>query len=172
MEPVDPYVEACSLLERAGVRYLVVGAFAVNLHAADAGLVIATADCDVLIAADADVLATAIAVLRAAGFDIEAGGEPLPDEDPVVLSGIVRSSARVRCTKHSAPVDLMLAMRGSALDELWDRQRRFDVEGGSLRVAPLEAVLRSKRLANRPKDRAFLEAHADALRALLGDEEE
>src|SRR5437879_911638 len=49
---MDPYVEVCTRLEAAGVRYLVVGAFGINLYAGQVGVVITTADCDLMIPAD------------------------------------------------------------------------------------------------------------------------
>jgi hypothetical protein len=163
---MDPYAEACDQLDRAGIKYLVVGAFGINLHAAQAGAVITTADCDLLLPADPDVLGGAVAALRALAYAIEAGDEPLPNEDAATLAGIVRARAVVRAYRGDSRIDLMLQMAGSGFDELWDVQRRFIVQGVVLRVAPLEALIRSKRLANRPKDQAFLAVHGAALEDL------
>jgi hypothetical protein len=164
---VDPYVEACARLEKAGVRYLIVGAFGINLYAGQVGVVITTADCDVMIPPDVRVLTKAVRALRKLGFSMEAGGDPLPDEDPAVLGGIVRARACVRAIRPDARIDLPLEISGASFDSLWSEHRRFNVEGATLRVGPLAALVRSKQLAGRPKDRAFLEAHRAALDEIL-----
>jgi hypothetical protein len=126
---MDPYVEACERLENAGVRYLIVGAFGINLYAGQVGIVITTADCDVMIPPEVPVLAKAVHTLRGLGYSMEAGG--------------------------------------ATFESLWLEQRRFAIEGATLRVGPLAALVRSKQLAGRPKDHAFLEAHRAALDEML-----
>lgn len=164
---MDPYVEVCARFEAAGLRYLIVGAFGINLYAGQVGLVITTGDCDLLIPADVASLSTALRTLRDLHFSLEAGDEPLPDEDPVVLAGIVRARACVRASREDARIDLPLEISGASFDALWSSHRRFSVEGTTLRVAPLGDLIRSKQLAGRPKDRAFLEAHRAALEEML-----
>jgi hypothetical protein len=164
---MDPYVEACSRLDEAGVRYLIVGAFGINLYAGQVGAVITTGDCDLMIPADANALEAAVRTLRSLGFTLEAGGELLPDEDPVVLDGILRARACVRAMRPDARIDLPLEISGATFEALWPEQRRFTIEGRTLRVGPLAALVRSKQLADRPKDRAFLEAHRVALEEML-----
>lgn len=168
---MDPYVEVCARLEADGVRYLIVGAFGINLYAGQVGLVITTGDCDVMVPADVTTLTRALKGLRQLGFSLEAGDEPLPDEGPVVLAGIVRARACVRATREDARIDLPLEISGATFDALWPEQRRFLVEGVPLRVAPLSELVRSKQLAGRPKDRAFLEAHREALEDLVRRDE-
>jgi len=165
---MDPYVEACVRLEDAGVRYLLVGAFGANLYAREVGMVFHTADCDILIPPRPRILAKALRTLRSLGYELEAGDEPLVgEEDPVLLQGILRARAAIRALSHSARIDLMLELAGAGFERLWKRQRRVRIGAALLRLAPLDALIRSKQLANRPKDRLFLEANRAALEEMI-----
>lgn len=104
--------------------------------------------------------------LRAAGFALQAGGEELlPDE--VVAAGIVRQVATVRATRGQESVDLITWLRTLDFEELWRGQRSFTVRGAPVRTAPLEAILRSKQLAFRMKDRMFLEQFKEVITEAL-----
>jgi hypothetical protein len=163
---VNPYARACRDLEKAGVRYVIVGAFGANLYARDAGCVITTQDCDLLLPPDPEGLSRAIAVLKKLRYSLEAGGEPV-DQDPDLVRGIVRALGCVRAVKKNARIDLPLAIAGCTFESLWKRQRRVRVGSVTVRVAPLRDILRSKKLADRPKDRLFLATFKDALEQLL-----
>jgi hypothetical protein len=163
---VDPYARACRNLERAGVRYVIVGAFGANLYARDAGLIVRTMDCDLLLPADPQILGRAVGVLRKLGYSLDAGGEPV-NKDSDLLRGIVNARACVRARKKGSSIDLPLEIKGCRFNTLWRRHRRVDAGGVLLRVAPLRDILRSKKLTNRPKDRLFLATYQDALQQLL-----
>jgi hypothetical protein len=61
-------------------------------------------------------------------------------------------------------------MAGHAFDDVWKERRVFRVECVDVPVARLMHIVESKRIANRAKDRLFLETHAEALRQLLRGE--
>jgi hypothetical protein len=54
---MNPYAEAFRALSRARIPYVVIGAFGANLYGEQAGMVIRTLDCDLLIPPDPGVLA-------------------------------------------------------------------------------------------------------------------
>lgn len=164
---MDPWVEGCQRLESAGARYLIVGTFGVNLFADTKSQRWATEDCDLHLPPDPQNLALAMRALRELGYDIEAGGEPLVDEDPLILRNVVAFGARVLAQREEVRIDLPLQIAGPPFEELWARQRRFVVEGVPLRVASLADIVRSKELADRPKDRLFLESFRAELRELI-----
>jgi hypothetical protein len=60
---MDRYAEACKHLDLAGVPNVIVGAFGINLYAQRASEMIATADCDILVPAQEDILAKACQAL-------------------------------------------------------------------------------------------------------------
>jgi hypothetical protein len=164
---MDPYVRASRHLARAGVRHLIIGAFGVNLYARDAGQIITTADCDLLIPARLSALAKALKTLRRLGFKLEAGGEPLPTLDPVIVHGILRSRANVRAFRKGAQIDLALRIAGGTFGRFWKNRRTFVVEGVRLQVGSLADLIRSKQAAGRPKDRLFLGVFRSVLKDML-----
>jgi len=121
---------------------------------------------------DVDQLRRALEVLGTLGFTFEAGGEPLPDLDPLVLAGIVRARAVVRARRTDARIDLPLQAAGVNFDSMWAEQRRLMVENVALRVGPLRMLIRSKQVADRPKDRAFLAAYHATLEEMLRRDED
>jgi hypothetical protein len=154
---IDPYAEACLALEGAGVRYVVIGGFGMNLYALERGVIVSTQGCDLLIHAQADVLLSALGALRGRGFLLEAGGEPLVDEDASIAEGIVRARATVRAAKAHGLVDLLLQARALDFEDCWARRTQHAVEGVALHVAPLDAIVASKRAVNRKQDQLALE---------------
>ena len=163
---MHPYLRTCRDLERARVPYLIVGAFGADLYARDAGCVITTQDCDLLLPPDPAILSRAVGVLMKLGYSLEAGGEPV-DRDPDLIQGIVRALGCVRAAKRDVRIDLPLQIAGCAFRSLWKKHRQMKAGGVMVRVAPLADILRSKKLADRPKDRLFLALWEDALRQIL-----
>ena len=162
------YAEACRSLERAGVPYVIIGVFGINLYAERAGTVLTTADCDLLLPPDAEALSKALECLKGLGYAFEAGGEPFLADSPGILPDVVRARANIVAYRPGAQLDLALEIAGCDFPSLWKRHRRFRVEGGILRVAPLKDLIRSKELAGRPKDKLFLETYREALSKMLG----
>jgi hypothetical protein len=154
---VDPYVEACVALEGAGVRHVVIGGFGMNLYALKRGVIVSTHDCDLLIPAEADVLLSALGALRGRGFLIEADGEPLLGEGASIAEGLVRARTTLRAVKDAQCVDLHLDARAMEFEDCWARRTAHVVEGVALQVAPLDAIVASKRAVNRRKDQLVLE---------------
>jgi len=152
------------------VRYVIVGVFGINLYAQKAGEFITTADCDILVPAKLEVLSKALAILIESGFFLEAGGEPLPEVDDVLLQGILRARAAIRADRPDARIDLCIDIAGATFDELWQNHRTFDVQDTPLRVGDIGALVASKVAADRPKDRLFLELHKETIEALLRKE--
>jgi len=73
----------------------------------------------------------------------------------------------VRATDRAGiDVDLTLVMAGFDFDTVWQERRRFRVDSVEIPVARLDHIIRSKALADRPKDRLFLATHEEALRGL------
>ena len=64
---------------------------------------------------------------------------------------------------------MTLEMAGFEFDDVWRERRVFRVEGVEIPVARLKHIVESKAKANRPKDRLFMETHAEALEKLLDD---
>lgn len=149
---------AIRALSGAGVAFVVVGMFGINLHARDSSESFATQDIDLLLRADPATLKTALATLSKAGFGFETGGEPFVDiADDDALLAVLRSQATLRAVFDDAiVVDLMLSMTGWSHDEVAADAVRFKAFGYDVHVGSLERLVESKRRAGRPKDLVFL----------------
>jgi hypothetical protein len=163
---MDQWLLLCRVLGQAGVPFLVVGAFGAEVHLLHDANFILTRDMDLLLPRDRAALARAFTALHHAGFELFAGGEPLV-WDEVILEGVIRARATVRATRQRENIDLMLSGVGLEFDELYAQRREFVFLGQPLPVAPLEAILRSKKLANRLKDRLFLEQFREVVEEAL-----
>lgn len=163
---MDEWMLACRVLLGANVPYLVVGAFGAELLCFREVRAILTHDMDLLLSHDREALARALTALQGAGFELWVGDEPLV-WDEVILDGVIRAQATVRATRNEQSVDLMLSGVGLDFAELWPQGQEYPVQGVPLRIAPLEAILRSKKLANRIKDRLFLEQFREVIEEAL-----
>jgi hypothetical protein len=167
---LDVYAEACGELEAAGARYLVIGGMGINLHRVGSGPLLTTEDIDLLLPPDAGNRRRATEALRAAGFELSAGGEPFivgADGDDSLVRGVVRARACVRAVKDGVPVDLPLEAAGMEFEACWARQVRRTLGSVEVRVASLRDIVTSKLIANRDKDRVFLESFRDRLAQLI-----
>jgi hypothetical protein len=166
LDEMDQWLLLCRVLGQAGVPFLVVGAFGAEVHLLHDANFILTRDMDLLLPCDRAALARAFTALQQSGFDLFAGGEPLVRDD-AILEGVIRAKATVRATRQRENIDLMLGGIGLEFDELYLQRREFVFLGQPLPVAPLEAILRSKRLANRLKDGLFLEQFREVVEEAL-----
>lgn len=166
LDEMDQWLLLCRVLGQAGVPFLVVGGFGAEVHLLHDANFILTHDMDLLLPRDRAALARAFTALQQSGFELFAGGEPLVWDD-VILDGVIRARATVRATRQRENIDLMLAAIGLEFNELYSQRREFVFLGQPLPVAPLEAILQSKKLANRLKDRLFLEQFREVVEEAL-----
>lgn len=136
---MDPYTEVCKQFAEKGIRYVIVGVFGINFYARQAGEIITTADCDILIPANFRVFRKALQLLTTLGFALEAGSEPLPHLDPVILKGMLRARAVVRADRAEARIDLCTQIAGVKFSTLWKNRREFVTEGIKINVGQLES---------------------------------
>lgn len=165
----DAFTALVRELVRGEVRFVLIGVWAANYYATEVGELFRTYDQDLYLPPDAENLLRAWDTCEAAGLELLAGTEPLDRPRDLLLA---RRVAELRALTsavdaHALRIDLTLTMAGYTFEEVWVARRPFVVEGVSIPVARLEQIVRSKSLADRPKDRAFLETHAEVLRELL-----
>jgi hypothetical protein len=155
-------------LNRAGVRYLVVGGVAVVLH----GYLRTTADLDLVVQLQRENALRAIEALGALGYRPRAPVNPLEFAD---------SSMRARWTKekgltvfslwspdHPAlEVDLFVN-EPFDFDEVYRRALRVPLERTEIIVIGLDDLIGLKRLAGRPMDQQDIDA-LEAVRSKPGD---
>lgn len=152
------------------VRYALIGVAGANHYALGASMTFQTRDQDLFLPPDPANLVEAWNACEHVGLELTCSGEPLDrPRDTWLAERIVGMRALTRATDgKDLLIDLTLVMAGFEFDEVWRERREFLVEGATLHVARLTHIVRSKTLANRPKDRLFLETHSAELRELLG----
>jgi predicted nucleotidyltransferase len=168
----SPLLEALATLARAGVEFIVVGVSGINFYARDASDAVVTADVDVFLSPRVEVLRSALGALRSSGFEFWADDEPFLDfDDSETLANLIRSGANVTAENEAgARIDLMLSGGGFRYDDLAADAVTFRLGDVKVRVGRLEKLLRSKELAGRPKDVAFLRLFAARLRESAGED--
>lgn len=157
-------------LEARAVRYVLIGVGGANYFAQSASYKFNTRDRDLFLPPDPDNLLRAWEACDARGLELTTSKEPLDrPRDAWLAQRIVGLRALTSATDGGdLVVDLTLVMAGFEFEEVWRERRAFRVESATLPVARLTQIVRSKSLANRPKDRLFLETHSAELRELLG----
>jgi hypothetical protein len=160
-------------LNRAGVRYVVIGVAGANYWARSGHTVFTTRDFDVFLPPDAPNTLRAWQAVETFGLELFSGDEPLDrPRDLFLAERIVERRALVRATNDQGlDVDFTLVMAGFDFESVFDGRREFRVEDVSVPVARLRDIVASKAAAGREKDRLFLAAHAEALRSLIDDED-
>lgn len=150
------------VLERHGVRYVVIGGVAAILH----GAAHVTTDVDVVPQDARDNLVRLSDALKEIHARIRVSGEP----DGVPFDHSAESLARVRFWNLQTDIgDLDLTFEPSGTHGYDDLKRDAIVmrlRSGNVPVASLADVIRSKEAADRPRDRAVL----PGLRALLSSQ--
>ena len=150
------------VLERHGVRYVVIGGVAAILH----GAAHVTTDVDVVPQDARDNLERLAGALKEIHARIRVSGEP----DGVPFDHSAASLARVRIWNLQTDIgDLDVTFEPSGTHGYDDLRRDAIVmrlRSGNVPVASLADVIRSKEAADRPRDRAVL----PGLRALLSSQ--
>lgn len=167
---MSTFVPLARELERANVRYVLIGVSGANMHAYRGDVVFYTLDRDVFLPPDADNLLRAWSACEACGLELSSSGEPLDrPRDADLARRVVEFRALTRAEDGAGLlVDLSLVMSGFDFESVWDERVRFGLGGVEIPVARLRHIVTSKASTGRPKDRLFLETHAEALRELLG----
>jgi hypothetical protein len=154
-EDFDP-VRMLSVLQGAGVRFVLIGGMAAILHG-DVGV---TVDIDIVPEREPENLDRLVTALRALGARIRAAGEPdgLPfDCSPAFLRNLAPDSILNLTTQAG---DLDLTFRPSGTEGYADLRRDAIAveadEGIQILVASLADVIRSKQAADRERDRVAL----------------
>jgi len=148
---ISDYRELLSILNAHRVKYLVIGAYAVGIHAQPR----ATKDLDLLVKADAENAESVFAALAEFGAPLQ-GMTSADFQEPGPF---------FRMGREPIGVDILTTIPGVDFDAAWSRRvdAVFDEETG-LR-APLisrEDLLAAKRAAGRQQDLADVEAIENA----------
>jgi len=141
------FKELLSVLNAHGVRYLVIGAYAVSIHAQPR----ATKDLDILVKADAENAAAVFAALAQFGAPLE-GLTPADFAEPGPF---------FRMGREPVGVDILTTIAGVEFDEAWPRRIEAIVDSASGLKASFisrQDLIAAKLAAGRPQDLADVDA--------------
>jgi len=167
------YVELFQALEREGVRYLLVGGVAVNLHGAER----LTMDIDIMLALDAENLQRFLAAIKPLGLRPANALVTLEQFcDPAAVDSWIRDkhmlAFQLRPSAGNGPSLDILVKPVVPFDAAYARRVRMDADGVQVSVAATVDLVALKSGTNRDIDRADIRAlqRLDMLRSRLKDD--
>lgn len=173
MSEPDPFVRLVEGLNRAGVRFVLIGVAGANHYALSGSTIFTTEDYDLFAPADAENALAAWQVCESLGFNLWCGDEPLDrPRDRFLAEQIVARRGQVRIEAEGLLADLTMVMAGFDFASVWQARRTFRIGGVDVPVARLSHIVASKAAAGRPKDRLFLATHEESLREFLKRDED
>jgi hypothetical protein len=134
--------EFIELLNSKGVRYVIVGGYAVAYH----GHPRFTGDIDLYVEPSADNAARILAVLHAFGFgELELSAQDFTNPDSIVQLG-----------RPPNRIDLLTSISGVPFENVWQGRVFSQLDGLPVAFINKEHLLQNKRASGRPKDLADL----------------
>ena len=156
--PLDPYLKVLQAFHQRGVLYVLIGVSAVNYYAESPLQILLTGDFDIFVEPSGKNVWKAAQILWNQDFVLSAGGKPLRNRDRRMIEKTVRSLKTLQGKNPTYNIiELSLNVSGYAFPELKKDARIFRAAGVPVCVASLNKLLRMKEIADRPKDRLFLE---------------
>jgi predicted nucleotidyltransferase len=140
-----------AVLQTTGVRYVVVGGVAVNLH----GYQRFTKDIDLVIELVPDRALKALLALEGIGYKPNLPVKLAEFADPAIREGWIRDKGMMVFQMYSdqtrMSIDIFVRYPFD-FDELWNQSTKIDLPGASLRIASIDHLISMKREASRPQD--------------------
>jgi len=159
---LDPYQAVIRAFNRVGIRYVVVGMAGINYYARAPSEAFATMDYDLFLEPTLSNVQKALGQLERLGFLIGTTQGALQSRE---LQAIVRDQRTlVATTPDGLMVELLLVVSGFTFAEFAKDAATVIVRDTPIKVGRLTKLLKSKQIANRPKDRAFLRRYQVVLR--------
>lgn len=160
----DPYLTAIKEFDRAKVEYLVIGVSGINYYAKDNRQVIMTADYDIFLKPETGNVRESLRVMQSLEYTILIGDRIRKNFSDKTIRGIIKERNTIVCEnpEHNL-IELCLEVSGYLFEKLSQNAHFFKVGKDKIRVADLKDLLRMKMIANREKDRIFLQKYAAIL---------
>ena len=136
--------EFIHLLNTKSVRYVVVGAWALAFHSRPRY----TGDLDIFVGTDADNADKLIDVLEAFGFG----------SIGITKSDLTKPDYVIQLGRAPNRIDLLTGISGVSFAEAWSSCEPGDIGGTTVNFLSRELLIMNKLAADRPKDRADVDA--------------
>lgn len=151
----DPYLRAIDGLNKAGVGYVVVGVSGINYYAKDPSGLIITGDYDIFLAPEEKNVLAAARELKKQNFELSVSGRVFR---PASVKNVVAAQKTIHAKNfYGCTIEFLLGISGYTYEEVSGDAVFFAASGVRVKVGRLEKLLKSKKIADRPKDRMFLE---------------
>jgi len=145
----EPFKEFLGLLEERGVRYLIVGGYAVAAH----GYPRYTGDLDIFVAVDPDQAKAIVAAFREFGFsDLAISPEDFLEPDTIVEIG-----------REPLKIQVMTGVSGVRFDECHPARTMIELGGRKRPFISYQHLLLNKSATRRPRDRVDVEERQDVV---------
>lgn len=139
MIPIPPdFKEFLKLLNARGVKYLVIGGYAVSIH----GYPRPTGDLDVWVATDKDNAGLLVDTLKQFGFDV-------PELKPALL---YKDQQTLRMGIPPVRIEVISDISGVEFSTCYERRQTADLDGVPVSVISLSDLRINKKAAGRSKD--------------------
>lgn len=171
---MDPFVPFAATLLANDVRFVVIGVAGANYYARSGGTIFSTEDRDLFLPPEPENLLRAWQACDESSLALWVGNEPLdvPRDLQLATAVVERRAGTTATGGEGLQVDLSLVMAGFDFQNVWSGRRSFMVDNVEIPVARLSDIVTSKAQAGREKDRLFLATHEEALRQLLGEQDD
>ncbi len=143
MKTEKDYEEFLELLNKHKVRYCIIGSYALSFHARPRY----TKDIDILIEASAENAKKVINVLVQFGF----GSLNLRIED------FAESGNITQLGHEPVRIDIITSLKGIEFSEIWKNRVQGPYGNQMVNFIDRQNLIKSKKIADRPQDRADLE---------------
>ena len=148
----EDYNEMLQCLAAEGVRFLLVGAYAMAAH----GYPRATMDIDIWVMPSPDNAAATLKALRRFGAALHGlSVDDLQEDDTIFQIGVAPRR-----------IDMITGASGLQFEEAFTRSVKVDIDGIEVHIPSVDDLIRNKRASGRTKDLA----DAEALEALKTSE--
>jgi hypothetical protein len=159
---IDPYTEAIGMLNRAKVRYVVIGMSGINYYAQKPELTFSTQDYDIFIKPTIQNVKKAISVFQRLKYSLISNKKQLLTQE---LKDLVRDKKTILATDpYGITIELIMVISGYTFGQMEKGAEVFNVSNIPVKVGKFDKLLMSKKMAGRKKDKLFLERYEILLR--------
>ena len=158
--PPDPYLKVVLAFAQQNVHYVLVGVSAINYYTKSSSDILLTADFDIFLDPTEENVWKAAQILWKQGYALFARETKIRRGTRKAIETISKSLQTLRAENpdHNV-VDLVLNVSGFTFEEVNADAQVFRAGTFALRVARLDKLLKMKEIADRSKDRLFLEKY-------------
>lgn len=158
----DPYAEILDRFNRKGIHYVIVGMSGINYYALETKETFTTQDFDIFVKPTIENVKQALFVFEKLGYNVTANQKKVKNSS---IKNIVREKKTILANDpYGIAFDLILAVSGFTFSQMASDATIFRVGNIPIKVAKINKLLLSKKIAGRERDKLFLSRYEILLR--------